>query len=195
MDRYSARGLKKLYSLTRIKLRLAREAETAESRPAPLPLVKLFSGVEVNTVEDCFAHRERLMSAGSSFAALQLCDIIEGVKYRFEPAENMPLMSSEQFSVLEDGCRNARQPLCILLMAPNEGLYPHSVFIGEDPPAGCPHFSRFVSGTAPLLHRLYASDYFRDGPTLRNVSVSFGCRSLLGNAVYSALRQVIRPDA
>ena len=40
IDKYVKEGAKKILSLTRTKIRLAKEAGTVECRPAPLPLVK-----------------------------------------------------------------------------------------------------------------------------------------------------------
>jgi len=182
VDRYVVLGTKKLFSLTRTKLRLAEEADTVETRPSPLPLPKLFAGVELNTVPDSRAYWQALkdkvdytddLSVAST--TLELCDIIECVKYRFELPEYMPLINE-----IPSG-----KPLTILLLTPDGS--PGALYIGEDPPPGVMHYSRVISGIAPLLHHLYRSPYLSEGTRLRNVEVRYGGRNLLGNAVNHAL--------
>jgi len=96
VDRYVRDGAKKLFSLTKTKIRLAEEAGTAECRPHPLPLVKRLSGEDISTVEEAKQYRETLLkntpfddekSVASS--VLQCMDLIEGVKYLYEPHECM----------------------------------------------------------------------------------------------------------
>jgi hypothetical protein len=192
-DKYVVMGAKKMFSLTRTKLRLAEESETVEARPAPLPLVKLFAQVELNTVAECRQHWQKMKAdvdyrddGSVATTVLQLCDLIECVKYKFEPKEYMPLFGAEGFKEMETECRLAKEPLNILLMTA-EGLQ-NSVYFGENPPLKVRHYSRVISGIAPLLHHLYSSDYFSNGIKLRNIFVCHGSRTLLGNAVEYALK-------
>jgi hypothetical protein len=195
VDKYAVKGVKKLFSLARTKMRLAEEADTEETLPRPLPLVKLFAGVELSTLVECKAHWQMLKGAvdygdGRSAASttLQLCDIIEGVKYRFEPKEYMPLLGAGEFARLEDGCRRSNAPLHILIMTSEPA--PDAVYLGEDPPPGVSHFSRVISGIAPLLHLIYASPYFSDDTRLRNIEVARGSETLLGRAVEQAFLEL-----
>jgi hypothetical protein len=192
MDKYAVRGLKKLFSLCATKIRLAREAGTVEVRPAPLPLVKLYGGVELNTVDECWEYRGRFKDGvdysdahSVASAALQLADIIEGVKYAYEPLEYMPLIDEEGLKSIEEDCSKTDKPLTILLLT-HESCE-HSVFIGDNPPPKVRHYSRVISGVAPLLHHLLRSQYFSDGVRLRNVRVHYGGGTLLGAALYHAL--------
>jgi hypothetical protein len=192
VDKYVVKGVKKLFCLARTKMRLAEEAGTVEARPAPLPLVMLLAGKELMTVSDCKTHWQMLKGgidysddATVAVAVLQLCDIIECVKHRFEPAEYMPLFGAEEFKRLEAECKAAKAPMTILLMATE--AVSCSVFIGEGPPQGVRHYSRGVPGIAPSLHHVYASAHFSDGKKLKNVAFRHGGRTLLGNAVEVAL--------
>jgi len=192
VDKYAAKGAKKLFSLSRTKIRLAKEAETIETRPVPLPIVRLFSGVELRTVEECEAHTGRLKEEvdydddGSvATTVVQLCDIIEGVKYRFEPPEYMPLMGEEDLALLEKECAASGLPLAILIMS--DDVRGPSVFFGEEPPAGARHYSRVISGIAPLLRYLYESKHFSEGKRLRNVTVQYAGKTLLANAAAASI--------
>ncbi|MFH1056063.1 MAG: hypothetical protein V1744_08230 [Candidatus Altiarchaeota archaeon] len=192
MDKYVKDGVKKLFSLTRTKIRLAEEAETFEVKPAPLPVVKLFSNQEVVNVAECKVLWQELkegmdydndMNVAST--VLQLCDIIECVKHRFEHPDYMPLLTEEELSMLEGECRKNDRSLNVLLMTtePLSGVY-----FGEDPPEGVRHYSRVISGIAPFLRFAYNSNYLSEDVKLRNMRVHYGTRTLLGNAVNFALK-------
>jgi hypothetical protein len=193
VDKYAARGVKKLFSLARTKMRLADEAGTEETRPRPLPLVKIFAGAELSTLAECKSHWQMLKDGvdlgdgrSAASATLQLCDIIEGVKYLFEPEEYMPLARAEEFERLRAQCMRQNLPMHVLLMSSEAA--PCSVYLGEEPPPGALHFSRVISGIAPLLRLIYASPHFSDGIRPRNITVVHGSATLLGRAVEQALR-------
>jgi hypothetical protein len=195
-EKYVTDGVKKLFGLTRTKLRLAKEAHTLEAIPSPMPLVKLFCGLDVSSLAECKAHLKRLRDGvdysddlNMAMTVIQLCDIIECVKHRFEHPDYMPLFHREEFAILLAECYDAKAPLGILLMV--QEVMPHSVYVGEDPPPGVRHYSRVVSGVAPLLHHLYDSAYFHEGVRLRNVKIAYAGRNILGNAVNFALGKMV----
>jgi hypothetical protein len=196
MDKYAIKGLKKLFSLTKTKLRLASESQTAETQPHPLPIVKLFSCLEANTVADCAEHWQRLKDnvdycddTVMAYATVQLCDIIEAVKYRFEPVKYMPLMREDEMDKFMADCENRNEPLRILLMT-SEGA-PSSIYFGEDAPAGSRHYSRVVSAIAPFLRCAYKSPHLSDGLKLKNIEVRYGRRTLLADAAGHAMETLI----
>ncbi len=144
MDRYAVKGFKKLSGLCRTKIRLAEEAGTVNTRPSPLPLPRLYSGVELKTVEECRKYAEELRnstdfddSLSVAYATLELCDIIEGVKYDFEPPEYMPLTDEVP----------SGKPATILLMADAAERPEDStpVFIGRNPPEGVRQYSNLFN--------------------------------------------------
>ena len=197
MDVYARKGLKKLFSLTRTKLRLADESGTVDARPAPLFLANLFCGRQLRTVAECKTHWQRLKDdidfddgAESAKTTLQLCEIIESVKYGFESADDMPQISDEELARIEAACKAEGAPLRILLMTSEAP--PRSLYFGEDPPAGARTYSRVVSGIAPFLRFAYRSPYLSDGLRLRNIEVSKGRMTLISGAAAHALETVSR---
>jgi hypothetical protein len=196
MDRFFIKGTKKLFSLTKTKIRLATEADTAETRPAPLPLVKRFTGKKVSTVKEAEDFVEEMKTAEdysdnrrTAETVLMLIDIIEGVKYRFEPQEYCALLSLEDMRKLEDAAKEERQAVDILLLSEKrgEGI---NLFIGEDPPPGVVHVGRLVSNLASFLDYALKSDHFSENGRLKNIRASAGRKTLLAAAVYSALKEL-----
>jgi hypothetical protein len=196
MDRFFIKGAKKLFSLTRTKIRLAKEANTTETKPAPLPLVARFSGRTVSTVEEAegFLSELRAMTdftenRRTAETILILIDIIEGVKHLFEPPEYCALLSREKMEELEEKAKKEHLKANILLLTSErgEGL---NLFIGEDPPQKVVHVGRLVSNLASLLDFLLASDYFSENGRLANIQVSAGGKTLLAAAVYAALKEL-----
>ncbi|MBD3387774.1 MAG: hypothetical protein GF416_01885 [Candidatus Altiarchaeales archaeon] len=186
MNRYAVKGVKKLFSRSNTKIRLAEEAGTSKVRPSPLPLPERYANVELNTVEECKIHRERLRELidfedilNVAYATLQLCDIIEGVKWKYEPAEYMPLMDR----IPED------MPLNIALMHPKPPK--GSIFIGENPPPTVRHYSRVVSGIAPLLQHIYNTGKHNEGNRLVAVRTVYAGGNKMGCAVCAAINALI----
>lgn len=201
MDRFSIKGTKKLFSLTKTKIRLAKEAGTIETKPAPLPLVKRFSGREVSTVDDAESFLSELraktdFSDGRRTAetALMLIDTIEGVKYRFEPPEYCALLNRGEMNDLEKAAKETHQIVNIQLLTEKtgDGI---NLFLGEDPPAGTVHAGRLVSNIASFIDYAFCSNYFSDGKKLANIRVFAGRKTLLAAAVYAALEELGAVDA
>jgi len=118
MEKYILKGAKKLFSLTRTKIRLVEESGTIDTKPGPLPLVKLLSGKEITTVAQAKEYRDELLkdtdfsdSKSTASSVLQLMDIIEGVKYKFEPPECRSNLSTERFREIEIQARENSIPL------------------------------------------------------------------------------------
>jgi hypothetical protein len=196
MNVYARKGQKKLFSLTCTKLRLACESGTTKAIPAPVPLVKLFSGKVLRTTVECKIHWQRLKDEVdyeddliTAHTTLQLCDIIESVKYGFETAVDMPQITDKELADIEVGCKLKSLPLRILLMTTETA--PDSIYFGEDPPPGARQYSRVVSGIAPFLRYAFKSPHLHDGLNLKNVEVAYGGRSLIADAVNDALSTLI----
>jgi len=85
MNKLMKKGAKKLFSLTRTKIRLAKENNTINTKPQPLPLIKLLVNIEINSVDKCDEYMNKLKNntdfdnpKSVAFSILQLMDIIEG---------------------------------------------------------------------------------------------------------------------
>lgn len=193
MDKYAAAGAKKILSLARTKIRLAEEAQTVECRPAPLPLVKRLSGITVSTIAEAKAYREEL-AQNTSFSdeksiassVLQCMDLIEGVKYGYEPPQYMSNVDGRRMREIEAQARETGAPVSILLMTKSapEGI---SLYVGEDPPAGAVFLSGVPTSVASFAEYAFCSEYFSAGGTLKNVRCVIGRRTLIINAIHNAL--------
>lgn len=182
-------GVKKLFSLTKTKMRLAREADTINVRPEPLPLVKRFAQVELRTVEECERHwlmmKDNLDYADGDAIAkvvVQLCDIIEGVKWKFEEPDGFSLIDEEGFKAIESECAAHDLMLNLVLLSDEipDGV---TLYIGGNPPDGVHHLGRHVSNIAEFMDFAYGSKYFSDGHSLRNVRAFASGRNIISSAV------------
>jgi hypothetical protein len=193
MDRYVISGAKKIFSLVRTKIRLAEEADTAECRPDPLPLVKRLSGIGISTVGEAKAYSDELLKNTSfsdeksvASAVFQCMDIIEGVKYKYEPPRYMSNIDERMLKDIEERAREKALSVNILLMTKTapEGI---DLFIGEDPPAGALFLSGVPTSVAPFLEYALASHYFSDGCCLRNIRCVIGHRTLITGAIHYSM--------
>ncbi len=194
MEKHVIRGAKKIFSLTRTKIRLAEEAQTIDTKPIPLPLVKMLSGKEINNVNRAKEYREELLRhtdfsdpGALARAVLQLMDIIEGVKYKFEPPEYCLNLSADEFMKIEAMARKNSMRVNLLLMtkdAPDRGV---NLFIGENSPGNSIFLSRVPTSIAGVLNLAFKSDYLSDGLKLRNVTSVMGHRTLILNAIHFSL--------
>ena len=193
MDKYTPAGAKKLFSLTRTKIRLAEEADTIECRPDPLPLVKRLSGVSISTIAQAKAYREELLKNTSfsdeksvASAVLQCMDIIEGVKYKYEPPQYVFNIDARGLKNIEERAKEKGLSVNILLMtqtAPG-GI---DLFIGENPPTGAIFFSGVPTSIAPFLEFAFGSTYFFNVGGLKNIRSIIGHRTLIINAIHHSL--------
>lgn len=193
MDKYTIKGTKKLLSLTRTKIRLAEEAETIECRPKPLPLIKLLSGVKINTVADAKEYREDLVKnldtsdpMNVANTVLQSMDLIEGVKYEFEPPEFLANIDEKKLMWIEEEAGEKALPLNILFMTKTapEGL---NLFIGYEPPEGVIFLSAVPTTLAFFLNYAFNSSYFTLNMKLRNIKSFLGHKTLILNAIHHSL--------
>ena len=194
MDKYSIAGAKKLFSLVKTKIRLAREAGTLECMPHPLPLVKRLSGVDVSTVEEAVAYREDLFrntcfsdEKSLASAVFQCMDIIEGVKYRYEPPQCMSNVDIHMMQDIEKEAREKALHVNVLLMtraAPDGGI---NLFIGENTPPGALFVSGVPTSLAPFLEYAFSSEYFSGNGRLKNIRSIVGHRTLIINAIHHSL--------
>lgn len=193
MDKYVIAGTKKIFSLVRIKIQLAEEAETTECRPAPLPLIKRLCGVEIRTVSMAKGYREQLVentdycSEKSVASAVISCmDIIEGVKYRYEPQEYMSNIDAVKFRYIESESKRNSLPLNLLIMTGNAPLG-INVYVGENPPQNTIFLSGVPTSIATLLSYAFSSDWFSDGLKLKNIVSCLGHRTLIASAIHHSL--------
>jgi hypothetical protein len=183
------KGAKKLFGLARTKIRLAEEADTVETKPKPLPLVRRLLGKEISSVGEAkelveelrrtldFSDRKAVASA-----VFALFDIIEGVKYRFEPPEYCTLIAKEKLGELVADAEEAEKKVDLLIMTEEPAA--EGLFLGEDAPAGAAHLGRVVSNAALLLDVLFQ----RDGDA-RRLRVRGGRKTLIAEALIQALKE------
>ncbi len=194
MDKYFVAGTKKIFSLVRTKIRLAVEADTLECRPHPLPLVKRLSGVDISSVEEAAAYREGLLKdtcfsdeKSIASAVFQCMDIVEGVKYRYEPPQYMSDIDEGMMQGIEKEAREKALPVNLLLMtqaAPDDGI---NLFIGENPPTGALFVSGVPTSLAPFIEYAFGSEYFSGNGRLKNIRSIAGHRTLIINAIHHSL--------
>jgi hypothetical protein len=193
MDKYALLGAKKLFSLVKTKIRLAEEADTFECRPDPLPLVKRLSGVNISTIAEAKDYREELLKNTSfsdeksvASAVLQCMDMIEGVKYKYEPPQYVSNIDARMIADIEGRAKEKELSVNILLMTQTapEGI---NMFIGENPPAGAVFVSGVPTSIAPFLEYAFGSAYFSDGCNLRHIRCVLGHRTLIIKAIHHSL--------
>lgn len=189
------RGIKKIFSLTRTKIRLGREADTEEVKPNPLPLVKTLTGKEIETVDEAEELKDKLREDINyedkklqAKTILQLIDIIEGVKYKFEPDKYCFQLSEKKLKEIEKRSREENLPVNILLMT--EKTFPGiNLFIGEDGPEGVTKLSAVPSSVALFLDFAFHSEHFSQDLELKNITSVFGRKTLILNAIHFSLGQ------
>ncbi len=186
-DKLIKKGIKKLFGLTKTKLRLAEEADTTKTKPSPLPLVKILSGKKIVTIEKAKGYREKLKEQVNyedkknlANTVLQLLDIIEGVKYKFEPPECLSQLTQEELKNLEGKKVN----LLLMTKKTSEGV---NLFIGENPPKNTIPVSVVPSSIAPFLTFAFQSGYFFKEGKLKNITSVLGRKTLLINVIHFAL--------
>lgn len=193
MDKYTVQGVKKLLALTRTKIRLAEEAGTMHTKPRPLPLVEFFSKRKIETVADAKNHALELKDSADfsderriAETVFQLLDVIEGVKYGFEPKESCALVDDRKLNEVEVTAKQDSSSLNILLMTKNipDGI---NLFVGENPPVNAVHLGVVPSSLAFFLNFAFHSDYFFDGKNLKNINSVLGNRTLLLKAIHDSL--------
>jgi hypothetical protein len=195
MDRFAIKGVKKLFSLTRTKLRLAVEADTVDTRPRPLPLVKLLSGEGITTVREAMEYRDRLHSLVDysnpgvvAKTVFELLDIIEGVKYGFEPPELCVLLGEKELKDVEEKAVRGSLPVNLLLLTDKSppGV---NLFVGENPPEDSLHLGRAPSTIAFFLDFAFNSNYLSEDLRLRNIQVYCGRKTLILHAIHFSLEE------
>lgn len=193
IDKLTIKGVKKLFSLAKTKIHLAKEYNTIYAKPAPLQLIKLLSEQEIKTVEHAEEYlnqlKERIDYTDEMNVAktvFELMDIIEGVKYKFEPQEFMANVDDKKLSEIEKKAKENFMMLNILLMTKNAnpGL---NLFIGYDQPEGTIFLSRVPTTLVYVINFAFNSKYFSSGLKLKNINVILGHRTLILNAVFFAL--------
>ncbi len=195
MNKFTIKGTKKLLSLTRTKIRLAKDAETEHTKPAPLPLIKLLSGKNIKTVSQAEEYlnelRENIDYENKKQVAktiFELMDIIEGVKYKFEPQEFMTNIDERNLNEIEGKLMENSSHLNLLLMTKTApvGL---NLFVGYEQPKNTIFLSKVPTTIAYFLNFAFNSDYFSTGLELRNLNVILGHKTLILNAITFAVNE------
>lgn len=180
-SKYAVKGVKKLLSLARTKIRLARQAGTVYTKPRPLPLVKILSGIEVNTIDEA----ERLWNSlkektdytnpkSMADAAFNLMDIVEGVKHKYEPKGYFCLLTEEEIKkLLEEDEIN----LLLACQPAKEGV---NLYIGPDPPKNAIHYGRVTTNLATLVKLAFPEK-------IKKLHICQGGKTLINNATVQAL--------
>lgn len=183
-SKYATKGAKKLFSLTKTKIRLARESKTVYVKPKPLPLVKFFSGAEINTIDEAEEFRQTLKDKidydnpeSIAKTIFQLMDIIEGVKHKYEPKEYFCLLKEEEIKKI---LRENKKINLLLAHPPVEGL---NLFIGEDPPDNTIHYGRVTTNLAVLINIALPKE-------IKKMNIHIGRKTLINNAVHYALEAI-----
>lgn len=193
MDRFAVKGIKKLFGLTRTKIRLAEESDTVYVKPKPLPLIKHLTREEINTVEEAREYRDSLQDTidytnpeGIAKTVFQLLDMIEGVKYKYEPPDLCTLAGVDELKAMGKKAADESKSVNLLLMTEKapEGI---NVFVGENPPTNSLHLGRVPSTTAFFLDFAFNSDYLSEGLKLRNINAIMGRKTLIMDAIYFSL--------
>ncbi len=195
MEKITIKGIKKLFSLTKTKIRLAKEADTEYTKPKPLPLIKLLSGWEIGTVGQAEEYLIQLKKkidyaddGGAAKTVFELMDIIEGVKYKFEPLEFMVGVDEKKLSEIEGKAKEKQMPVNLLLMTEKErdGL---NLFVGYGQPKNTVFLSRVPTTLAYFINFAFNSEYFSHEHELKNVNIVPGHKTLILNAISFALSE------
>ena len=193
VNKFIVKGVKKRFGLTRTKIRLAKESDTKDTKPAPLPLVKLLSGREIKTVSDTEKYLDELKlninyddKKSIAKTVIELMDVIEGVKYKYEPAEFLTNISEDALKDVERTAVERSAPVNVLLMT-REAQSGLNLFVGENPPKNVFFLSGVPTTLSFFLNLAFNSDYFSGNLRLKNVNVVLGRRTLITNAIWFAL--------
>jgi hypothetical protein len=195
MEKYAAAGAKKLLSLTKTKIRLAKEANTIDCKPAPLPLVKFLSGVSIETIDSSAQHREKLLkeidySNDNSVAStvFQCMDIIEGVKHKYEPEEYCFNLCKDELLDIEKKAKERNEKIIILIMS-DKSSHGINLYLGEkeNKPENAIYLSGVPTSLAEFILFGLKSDYFSSQGRLRNIKCVLGRKTLINNAISASL--------
>lgn len=197
MNKLMKKGAKKLFSLTRTKIRLAKENNTINTKPQPLPLIKLLVNIEINNVDKCYEYMNKLKNntdfdnpKSVAFSILQLMDIIEGVKYKYEPIEFSSNIDNDKFRILEEMAKKNHGEMDILIMTKGDIDINRNrlcIYIGLNPPENVIFLSAVPTSLAVLLNYIFNSDYFSDNLKLKRVNSILGQKTLINNAIHLSL--------
>lgn len=193
MKPFTVKGLKKLFGLTKTKIRLAREAGTYQVKPKPLPLVEVLSGVRINSVDDAEARLHELKSridydssSSVSSTVLELMDIIEGVKYQFEPHELCVLLGDEEFRRID---KKASEGEKINLLLMSEKIFGGvNIYVGYQSPEVALHLGRVPTTLSSFMAYALNSDTLSSAMRLRNVRIILGHQTLILNSIFHAIK-------
>lgn len=191
MDKFVVKGARKLLSLTKTKIRLAEEAETLCTKPKPLPLVKLLSGVELKSIGDVkdFIGKIRLNFEDEDEAyktVLELMDVVEGVKHKFEPLEYCALVDETTLGKIEERVKLG-EAVNILLMSDKVGGGVN-LYVGYDPLESAIHYGRVPTTLAVYLAYALKSDALSKDMKLASTKIILGHNTLILNAIYHAIK-------
>ena len=194
-NKFIIKGTKKLLGLTRTKIRLAKESKTIYTKPRPLALVKLLSKREIETVDEAEEYINNLKidldyddSKNTAKTILELMDIIEGVKYKYEPPEYITNLDKDALKGIEQTAIKNSSSINILLMT-RDALDGLNLFVGENPQKNAFFLSRVPTTLAFFLAFAFNSEYFSGKLKLKDINIILGHRTLITNAIYFAIKE------
>ncbi len=193
VNKFIVRGVKKLFGLTRTKIRLAHESNTVYVKPRPLPLVELLSNTRIETVDDAEDRLGELISAidysnprSVSSTTLELMDIIEGVKYMFEPPELCVLLEDDDFKKIEKHASDGEK-INLLIMS-EKRLAGINIYVGYEPPKGVLHLGRVPTTLSYSLAYAFNSNILSSDMELKNTRIMLGHQTLILNSISHAIQ-------
>ena len=155
--------------------------------------MKLLSGREIKTVSDTEKYLDELKlninyddKKSIAKTVIELMDVIEGVKYKYEPAEFLTNISEDALKDVERTAVERSAPVNVLLMT-REAQSGLNLFVGENPPKNVFFLSGVPTTLSFFLNLAFNSDYFSGNLRLKNVNVVLGRRTLITNAIWFAL--------
>lgn len=187
-NKYVVDGVKKLFSLAKTKIRLARESDTIETKPRPLPLVKRFHNQSVSTITEAMEFTKGLkasMDYGNPMrvaeTTLALMDVVEGVKHEFEPSKLCVLAGQKEIQQVKKAVDEGEK-INILVMdgRPRKGL---NIYVGYDPPINSIHYGRPPTTLAHYLTQAFNSQTLSHKNILRETRVFRGRETLINTAI------------
>ncbi len=187
-DKYVIKGLKKGFSLARIKLGLAREYGTKEIGfdHHPLELILRFSGKKVETLDEGYEHLEYLKRSvdlkdprSVELTFIQLLELGVGAKQDVEATEDPYTGYLGDRDLPKEGKAN----ILIFSQKLQEGL---NFYVGREPPRGSIALGWTQSAVVFFVQYAYKSRFSSGGQLIDTHSV-LGMRNVLGDAMHFSL--------
>ncbi|MBD3260600.1 MAG: hypothetical protein GF334_02810 [Candidatus Altiarchaeales archaeon] len=188
--------MKKLFSLTKTKIRLAQQAHTVGMKPQPLILPEKFFGEKIGGVSEAEKFMQKRKNDTNynnqvDMAKTSLClfEIIEKVKYEYEPPRYRPKAGEDEFRQAAEHAKEGLEVWLSIMEGEQAGQQP-MVYVGEDPPENCIHLGIPVSTAIIFLAYAIKNAELSEENHFKNMVVSKGRDTLLGSTLYYSLRRL-----